>query len=191
MIPAALGLRTHSGWAALVAVTGPPQDSEILERKRIELIADGFPAQPYHAAERLPFAEAEALIHRSLEQAKRLALEALQPMIAQHKYEVTACGILFASGRPLPNLASTLASHALIHTAEGEHYRAALIHAAEHCGLRVTRVKEKDALANTVPGLQKDLARLGREIGPPWRQDEKLATVAAWLALDYGAAFNR
>jgi len=24
---------------------------------------------------------------------------------------------------------------------------------------------------------------MGRALGPPWRQDEKLATLAAWLAL--------
>src|SRR5205807_2629305 len=31
--------------------------------------------------------------------------------------------------------------------------------------------------------LERHLAELGRTLGPPWRQDEKLATLAAWLAL--------
>ena len=31
--------------------------------------------------------------------------------------------------------------------------------------------------------LTRRLAEFGRTLGPPWRQDEKLATLAAWLAL--------
>ena len=38
--PAALGLRAHSGWAALVAVGGGPASPQVLDRRRIEM-ADG------------------------------------------------------------------------------------------------------------------------------------------------------
>ena len=31
--------------------------------------------------------------------------------------------------------------------------------------------------------LQQRIGELGRSLGPPWRQDEKLASLAAWIAL--------
>jgi hypothetical protein len=31
--------------------------------------------------------------------------------------------------------------------------------------------------------LSQHLAALGKQIGPPWSQDEKLAAIVAWLAL--------
>jgi hypothetical protein len=31
--------------------------------------------------------------------------------------------------------------------------------------------------------LQQRIAALGKTIGPPWRQDEKLCTIAGWLVL--------
>ena len=89
-----------------------------------------------------------------------------------------------------------LASHALVHTAEGELFRDALAKAAAGEGvaalraLRVLRIKERELLdrctarLGIAPGdLERHLAELGRRLGPSWRQDEKLATQAAWLAL--------
>jgi hypothetical protein len=31
--------------------------------------------------------------------------------------------------------------------------------------------------------IEEHVAAMGKSIGPPWRQDEKFAAVAAWLAL--------
>ena len=59
--PAALGFRVHSGWAAMVVLTGPPASPSLLERKRVMLIdrsSDGA-AQPYHTAAELDLPEAE------------------------------------------------------------------------------------------------------------------------------------
>ena len=101
------------------------------------------------------------------------------------------CALLLASGRPLPgNLHAILASHAFIHAAEGEMYRDVLVRASEHLSLRVTGVRERDVLARaaeatgrTASELQRRVAEMGRALGPPWRQDEKLATLVAWVAL--------
>ena len=82
------------------------------------------------------------------------------------------------------------ASHALIHTAEGELFRKALVNASERYGLPVTGVKERELfdrgtvdLHIPVDKLKRHVAELGRAIGPPWRQDEKLAALAGWVAL--------
>lgn len=98
---------------------------------------------------------------------------------------MAACGLLLASGRPLPALEKVLASHALIHTAEGELFREALRAASRECGLPLAAVRERDLFARGAAdlGIPETLAEMGRALGPPWRQDEKFAAIAAWLAL--------
>ena len=195
MTAAAIGLRSHSGWAALVALSGAVESPAVLDRRRIEIAdrrIDGS-LQPYHAAEEMGLPKAEAYLARCTAAADRLAQAALADAVegATGKgHEVVACGLLLASGRPLPALAAILKSHALIHTADGEHFRAALAHAAEGCGLPVLAVKEKDVLARAAKALgmpsarlERVVAEMGKPLGPPWRQDEKLATLAAWVAL--------
>jgi hypothetical protein len=90
----------------------------------------------------------------------------------------------------LPALDKILASHALIHTAEGEFYRNALVEAGEHCGLTVKGAKERELfeigaaqLHLSIKQLERCIAELGRPIGPPWTQDQKYAALAAWLTL--------
>jgi hypothetical protein len=149
--------------------------------------------QPYHAAEPLKFEDAERLVTRCLERSYALAEEALRRAVdgLQKKgHAVTACGLLLASGRALPSLAGILASHALIHTAEGELYRNALAKASEQCGMPLLRVKERELFRRAEndlhvsnAGIEQQLAKLGKSVGPPWRQDEKYAALVAWLAL--------
>ena len=195
---AALGLRVHSGWAVLAAVAGPLAAPTVLERRRIELADRTVPGgvQPFHAARLLPLEEARRLVGQSLEGATRLARGALAAAAAELRprgTEVIACGLIQSSARSLPELGAVLASHALVHTAEGELFRDALAAAAADLGLPVLRIKERDLLDRCAAKLavatgaacdvERRLADLGRTLGPPWRQDEKLATVAAWLAL--------
>ena len=84
----------------------------------------------------------------------------------------------------------TLASHPLLHTAEGRLFRDALVQASKHCRLPAFGVKEKEIYARGTAelGLPADdlkarLTEMGLGIGPPWTQDEKLSALVAWLAL--------
>lgn len=195
MTQTALGLRAHSGWAALVAVAGTRKSIEVIDRRRVELADTAIPGskQPYHAAEGLELKKAERIVDGCIGGARLLARQAFRAVIDDLRkkgHEAVGCGLLLASGRPLPALESILASHALIHTADGELFRNALVHASENCGLPVTRVRERELYARgaqelRVPAeeLQRRVAELGRTIGPPWRQDEKLAALVGWLAL--------
>ena len=192
----AIGLRAHSGWAALVAVAGSSAGIEVVERRRIELADPDVPGskQPYHEAEGLAPREARALLDRleaSAEGLARKAFDEVLRQLARNGREPRACGLLAASGRPLPALESILASHALIHAADGEHFRQALTRAGEHFRLRVVRVREKEvlevasgALGLSPEALRQRLGELGRAVGPPWTQDQKLAALAGWLALE-------
>ena len=192
---AALGLRAHSGWAALVAVAGTPGSIEVVERRRIELSASKAPGprQPYHEAEGQKLEKARKIITRYSEEAGRLATEEFRAVLADLKtrgHFVVGCGLLLASGRPLPDLESILASHALIHSADGELFRDALAEAAKKHRLNLIRAREKEVVGEAASrlrldpaDLQRHVAGLGKTLGPPWTQDQKLAAVAAWLAL--------
>ena len=193
--PAAIGLRAHSGWAAAVAVAGSRRAIEILERRRIELGDPSVPGpkQPYHRAEKQPLPRARQIIDRYADDACRRAREAFRLLtrdLREKGYEVSRCGLLIASGRPLPELESILASHALIHSADGELFRAALADAASKQRLSTIRVPEKELAARAQAGLRSPAGELqqsvnaaGKSLGPPWTQDQKLAALVAWLAL--------
>jgi len=192
-MPAALGVRAHSGWAAAVVIGRSVSSPVVLDRRRIELIDATMPGQPYHAAAEMNLAEAERFIAECIRRTRRLASKAVSTVVDELRergHTIVGCGLLLGSGRPLTTLAATLASHPMIHTAEGELFRDALKHAAEKCGLPLVGVKEREACATAARELkvaERDLPMrlnaLGKQIGAPWRQDEKLATLAAWLAL--------
>lgn len=192
---ATLGCRSHSGWAALVAMAGSPEAPQVIDRRRIETCDPSIRGskQPYHAAEPLDFADAEALLEKCAQSTVQLSRQALQAAVndLQKKgYRADSCGLTLGSGRALPGLRAVLASHALIHTAEGEFYRNALAEAGEQCGLTVVGVKEKElyergAAHFRIPSgeLVRRVAALGKAVGAPWTQDQKCAALAAWLAL--------
>jgi hypothetical protein len=190
---AAIGFRVHSGWAAMVAVAGPVTSPMVVRRCRIELSdrAIGGSKQPYHTAEPMRLDEAAEYLRRCSDCTAAMARKALREVVgAMSGFRVAGACLLLASGRPLPNLAGILASHALIHTAEGEFYRAAVRDACEHCGLPQIGVKERDlaegagrVLGRSREELQGSVTALGKGLGPPWQQDQKLAALAAWLML--------
>ena len=193
--PVVLGFRAHSGWAAAVAVAGSVMNPIILERRRFETADHRIPGskQPFHAAKELPGETAETFIRECRESSTRLAIRAVSDLkteVTQNGFRVVGAAILLASPRSLPPLTAILRSHALIHTAEGEFFRDGLVVASQHCSLQMTRVKERD-IWNTagnifglpVPFLQRRVGQLGKWVGPPWRQDEKFAALAAWIAL--------
>jgi hypothetical protein len=192
---AALGFRAHSGWTALVALSVTKGTPTILARQRLHLVETFIYKlrQPYHTGERMPLDEARAFISQVENQARSLAYRAireLQKSLHAQGYRLTRCGLVLASGRPLPSLPQILASHALIHTADGELFRGALLHASARCGLAAKTAKERDLLSQASQTLRlkpqaltRRIADLGRPLGAPWSQDEKLAALIAWLAL--------
>jgi hypothetical protein len=179
-----------------VALAGPATSPTVVERRRLEL-ADATiegSKQPYHEAEGRKPKEAERFLARCMDSSRALAREGLRAVVDElgaRDHRVVGCGVLLGSGRALPeDVHKILASHALIHAAEGEMYRDVLVRAGEHLSLRVTGVREREILARAGeatgrPGieLQRRVAEMGRALGPPWRQDEKLATLVAWVAL--------
>jgi hypothetical protein len=184
MTRAAIGVRAHSGWAALVAVSGKPGSVHVLDRRRIVIADPKGPGakQPYHFAEKLELGAAEKHLASCAATSELLALAAFRDVVQALKgYEIAGAAVLLASGRALPSLPNILASHALIHTAEGEFFRQIVRQACERLGIRVTGIRERDLGEGSA--LQVEIAKLGKTVGPPWTQDQKTATLAAMMVL--------
>src|SRR5262249_38204991 len=192
---AAIGVRAHSGWAAVVVIGGSITSPEIIDRRKIELI-DGTirgAKQPYHEAEEMPLNVAEEFLKRCTDCTNGLATQAIRNLIdiaESAGYEIVGCGLTTSSAKPLPELVAILASHPMIHTAEGVFYREAIAQACQNLGLPVTKIKEKDIyntcstkLRFAAEEFQARINGIGRTIGPPWSQDQKFAAVSGLLAL--------
>ena len=191
---AAIGVRMHSGWGALLAVSNKDGIVEIAARRRIVVTASGTRGgnQPYHFAKALELSEAEKFLGDSFAATKSLALEAVRDLIGELRgqYHIVGSAVLLASGRLLPPLAKILASHPLIHTAEGEFFREAFSKACERLDLPVTGLRERNLdecfqtmFGDAATGMRQQLSTLGRSLGPPWTTDQKMAAFAALVVL--------
>lgn len=179
----------------MVAVSVEKGAPTVLARQRVHLV-DTFTyefRQPYHTAEKMLLGQAREFISRMQAEARRHAYRAIRELASRTQEQgikLTRCGLLLASGRPLPEMEKIIVSHALIHTADGELFREAILHASARCGLRDFTVKDRELLdrAGKAFRLKSDVllrrvTELGRPFGSPWSQDEKFATLAGWLAL--------
>ena len=190
-----LGLTPHSGWAAAVLLGGTPQHPQVLARERLVLCEATEPEsrQPYHALAALPLPEAHRRLAQLEARAGALAsasVRSLAERAAAAGAPLAAAGILDASGRGRADLAAILASHALIHAAEGNHFRAALAGACQSLDVSVTRLprgqleaRAATALGRPAQQLGDAVRALGAQVGAPWGADQKCAALLAWLLL--------
>lgn len=192
---AAIGVRMHSGWGALVAVSNDSGHLRVVERGRIDVIDENSSKkkQPYHFAKNLALGAAEKYIAKCAVDSERLASESIRRLIHKLRdgdYAVKTCAVVLASGRPLPSLSEILASHPLIHTAEGVFFRRAVWTACEKLKIQVSGVRERDlqtqaksVLGKSATSAVKKISKMGKSIGAPWTQDHKSAALAAWISL--------
>ncbi|MGC2696939.1 MAG: hypothetical protein WA738_14230 [Candidatus Angelobacter sp.] len=192
---AAMGIRVHSGWGALVVIAGEAEAGEIVERRKVVIIDAKLPGvvQPYHFAESMELGAAERHLAKCAMASKRLALETLREIVVllqKRDFTPIGCAILLSSARPLPDLDEILASHALIHTAEGEFFRHAFRQSLERLEIPVTGIRERDleqrvrnVFGKAAFPLQHRIEGLGSTLGPPWTVDEKTAALAAAIVL--------
>ncbi len=195
--PASLGFECHSGWAALVAVGSSRREPAVVLRERVVLVVaepgDGEAKQPFHAAQAMPFPRARAFLEAAADDVGRRArseIDRLLAALSARGFEPVSCAILATSNRELPDLEAILASHALIHAAEGDFFRDAIAKAAKASGLAVTRIRRKEladhasqAIGLPAAELERRVALFRKSVGAPWGSDQKLAALAAWSVL--------
>jgi hypothetical protein len=191
MKTAALGIRMHSGWGILVAVSGDAASLEVLDRRRIVTIDPEIhgSSQPYHHAANLGLPESERYLANCAAISERLAFTAIGDLLKEldaRGCRIEGAAVLLASGRPLPPLGKILASHPLIHTAEGEFFRNAASKACERLKIPVTAIREREleqqaktTFGNVASRVQRRISTLGASLGPPWTKDHKTAALAA------------
>ncbi len=170
---AALGWRTHTGWAVLVAVGGTATNPRVLARERVQLVDEPLPRMAYHAIEAgdLSPKEGKALVAKVRRAATTAATKAMKAAMKDHRAE--AVGVV-AKVRNIPDdFERILAAHALLHAAEGALYEEALVDAAARAGVDALLVEEGTIRISAA------LDALGRQLGPPWQKDHKLAAAAA------------
>jgi hypothetical protein len=145
----ALGLKAHSGWAALVALGRGDGELRVVDRRRVELVEEAdaqWAKQPYHAAEGLNPDGAREVVKRGVEAARRLARREIQAALQRARaagHEIAACAILASEPMPDWSVDEILAVHFRMHKAEGVLFRDALVRAADACGLRLVAIPEK------------------------------------------------
>ncbi|MBV9073368.1 MAG: hypothetical protein JOZ10_07045 [Acidobacteria bacterium] len=184
-----IGIRMHSGWGILVAIG---EAAELLERRRVTIVDEDATGgkMPFHHAENMALASASKFLEGYTARCASMATAAVAQFIADlgaQKRKIAAAGIVLASGKALPALENILASHALIHTAEGELFRNCMRRACEVHGISVFGYPERDlfelATAGLGSGAVAQIANAGKKLGPPWTADHKNAALAASLAL--------
>ena len=195
MKTAALGIRMHSGWGVLVAVSGDAASLEVLDRRRIVTIDPEIhgSSQPYHQAANLGFPESERYLANCAAISERIAFTAIGELLKEldvRGCRIAGAAVLLASGRPLPPLAKILASHPLIHTAEGEFFRNAVSKACERLKIPFTAIREREleqraktTFGKAASGVQRRISTHGVSLGPPWTKDHKTAALAAAMIL--------
>jgi hypothetical protein len=179
----------------MVVLGGRAGTPELLARSRVQLIDDHDPEskQPYHAVEFLCVEEATGRLAGYMAVATRLAHGCIRAQSEQLKLRgisISAVGIIDSSSRKQVSLPSILASHALIHAADGDHFRNALFVAAEQCRLPVCRISARTLEAHAgkclhrpVEQILETVNKLGSGQGPPWGADQKKAALLAWTLL--------
>ena len=192
---AAIGCRAHTGWAVLVVVAGDAAHLDVVVRHRIELAdpAGALSRAVYQRSRGLEPAKAAARVAAAERIAAERAAAALESAVREAgdaDLRVRRCGVVVGNLSAAVPLASILASHALAHAAEGRLYQEALLDGAEASGLdpiAVARASMWDeacwTLGVSAEELKRRLGDLRREVGAPWTEDQKLAALAALLAL--------
>lgn len=191
-MPAGVGFRVKSGWATAI-VLGGPTSAPILQECRVVLLSDPTvpeSKQPCHAALRLPEKEGRRVVERLRKVVERAAAHSVDELLEQSKnagHGVRAAALVVGS---LADPASLHNDHIRAHALEGQMFRTALEDALRAQRISCAVFVEKNAYGSAAAALarsEKEVKRLVANLGEshdgPWRAEEKLAALAAWVAL--------
>jgi hypothetical protein len=186
-----LGFRVKAGWAAAVVLSRSARFAHLCEVRRIELSDPHFPEtrQPYHAATGKLETDARK-INRRVSVVRRASAQSVAALLAtckQSGYTVTNA-VLVAGSQIGPDFITNL--HIRAHAFEGRLFRSALTEALHQHRIEPDVLIERDAYARAAVKLNKSrdelrdaIQNFGRATGGSWRAEQKLAALAAWLAL--------
>ena len=187
----ALGLRVKSGWAAAVLLTGTARSPQLCDVRRIELSDPQHPEtrQPYHAAMGKLERDARKIDQR-VEVVRGIAQQSITTLLASYRRQnlrIRRAALVVGSQIDPDSIANP---HIRAHAFEGRLFRSVLEESLRAHRIRTKVVIERHAYAHAVEELKqtnqnvrRKIQNFGREMETPWRAEQKLAAVAAWLAL--------
>jgi hypothetical protein len=188
---AVMGLRVRSGWAMAVLLAGPVQAPRVLECRSVDLCDPKIPEtkQPYHA--RMGQLENdERKIRERTQVVERAAARSIDELMHAYRragYMVRAAGLVVGSQVDPTAIRNP---HIQAHAFEGRLFRLVLEDALQAHGIvcrifleRSAYAQAASALARPENDVKQAVAQIGRVHRSPWRADEKLATLAAWMVL--------
>jgi hypothetical protein len=188
---AALGFRVKSGWAAVVLLTGPIDSPALRDNRVIDLSDPRVPEtrQPYHAT----FGQLETdakKTNRRTDIVHPVTKQSVTKLLSDYRrkgYSGTRASLVVGSQRDPATIANP---HIRAHALEGQLFRSALEQALNAHGIRTAILLERDAYVTAGAQLKRPhdevrqtIQNLGRSSDGPWRAEQKLAALGAWLAL--------
>lgn len=187
---AALGFRVKSGWASVALSTGAADSPRLYDNRVINLSDPQLPdtRQPYHAAMGKLETNTEK-INRRVHAVRRVAEESARNLLANYRkksYRIERA-ILVVGSQIAP--ASVSSPHIRAHAFEGQLFCSVLEQALHRHGIRTAVLLERNAYATAAAQFKKstdDVRRTVQDFGRlaegPWRAEQKLAALAAWIA---------
>ncbi len=203
--PVALGFRAQRGGALMVAVALDGTEPRVVLSTLLPTAEDGdrLAREPYHVAAEMMAAggevppEAAAAVAEGRRRQDALAAKGLAGFLQRLRdsgCEPRLAALLVNRAGWITDLLSySLGAPEHPPVAENLAVREAVRSASAACGLNLIEVDEK-SLPETAPvslglaaaDMDRTLAGLGASAGKPWRKEQKLAALAAWVALAGG-----
>lgn len=187
----AVGFTVKSGWACAVLIAGTPGTPRVLDCRRVDLSDPAIPEarQPYHAGFGTARDTGPELAHL-VASVRRFGLKSVSGLLREYRRarsDINGAGIVVGSLIDPRRIAN---DHIRIHALEGALFRRVVEEAARRMRIPSTIWRERDLYGLAAEGLHRPerslrqtLTTIGRAVEPPWRAEQKMATVAAWLVL--------
>ena len=128
----------------------------------------------------------------------RVTKQSVTKLLAEHQrkgYAITRASLVVGSQLDPATIANL---HIRAHALEGQLFRSALEQALNSHKIRTAILLERDAFSNaavelkkSTDGVRRMIQELGRFTDVPWRVDQKLAALGAWLVLRQKPALGK
>jgi len=188
---AALGFRVKSGSAAAIMLTGSARSPQLCDVQRIDLSDPRFPEtrQPYHAGMGRLETDTKK-INRRVDLVRRITEKSIAKLLAgyrQQNFTIKRAALVVGSQIDPHSVTNP---HIRAHALEGQLFRSVLQRSLHGRGIRTELLLEREAygkasveLKQPNENVRRMMQNFGRATEGRWRVEQKLAALAAWVAL--------
>jgi hypothetical protein len=190
---ASLGLRAKTATAIAIALNIDDSPPSYIARWGVALHDPAVPAtsQPHHEVMELPWESAKSAVQGLERQIANVATEAVAKIVNELRANGFALAGVAIVGSPDRNLEHIGNPHIRAHAAEGILFRRVLEVAACNHSLKWQSFSDRGfdevataELAARNYDVKAVMTSIGHAGGKPWRADERIAAMAAWLVLN-------